>query len=323
MNVVALAGGVGGAKLADGLARALPPNNLTVIVNTGDDFELFGLIICPDLDTVCYTLAGRANPVTGWGRVNETWKALETVGELEGPTWFRLGDGDLGLHLERTRRLRSGESLSQVTRRVCLAWNIGPYILPMSDDEAPTSVYTMELGELPFQEYFVYHQCQPRITGFRYRGEERACPAPGVLEALQNASLVVICPSNPLVSVAPILALPGVRATLQTQRVVAISPIIGGKAVKGPAAKMFSELGIEPSAISVARHYSSLLTGFVLDEVDREQAVMVQALGVRPMVLNTLMSSADDRLRLALQVLEFGEKLEKPPQSPIKERVQG
>jgi LPPG:FO 2-phospho-L-lactate transferase len=168
-------------------------------------------------------------------------------------------------------------------------------------------VYTIELGELPFQEYFVHHQCQPRVTGFRYLGEEQACPAPGVLEALQNASLVVICPSNPWVSVDPILALPGVRAMLQSQRVAAVSPIVGGKALRGPAAKMFAELGIEPSALSVARHYGSLLTGFVLDEVDREQAVMVQAIGVQLLITNTLMNSAEDRLRLAFQVLEFGE----------------
>lgn len=315
MNIVALAGGVGGAKLADGLAHAIPPENLTIIVNTGDDFEHLGLTICPDLDTVCYTLASRANPVTGWGRINETWQAMEALGELGGPAWFRLGDGDLGLHLERTRRLRLGESLSQVTRRVCLAWDIRPLVLPMSDDVVPTSVYTTELGELPFQEYFVHHQCQPRVTGFRYHGGERARPAPGVLDALQNASLVVICPSNPWVSVAPILEVAGVRALLQTRRVVAVSPIIGGKAVKGPAAKMFAELGIEPSALAVARHYGSLLTGFVLDEVDRGQAEMVQSLGIRSLVANTLMNSptgesGDHRLRLALQVLEFGENLE-------------
>jgi LPPG:FO 2-phospho-L-lactate transferase len=308
-KVVALAGGVGGAKLADGLARALPPGNLTIIVNTGDDFEHLGMVICPDLDTVCYTLAGKANPLTGWGRTNETWQAMEVVGELGGPTWFQLGDSDLGLHLERTRRLRSGESLSQVTRRLCLAWDILPPVLPMSDDAAPTSVYTTEQGELSFQEYFVHQQCRPRVTGFQYHDGQRVRPAPGVLDALQNASLVVICPSNPWVSVAPILEVAGVRALLQSRKVVAVSPIIGGKAVRGPAAKMFSELGIEPSAFAVARYYGNLLTGFVLDEVDRDQAAMVQSMGIRSMVASTLIKFSDDRLRLALQVLEFGENL--------------
>jgi LPPG:FO 2-phospho-L-lactate transferase len=314
MKVTALAGGVGGAKLADGLARCLPPENLTIVVNTGDDFEHFGLTICPDLDTVCYTLAGIANPETGWGRAAESWSALEEINLLGGPAWFRLGDRDLGLHLERSRCLRQGETLSQITRRVCLLWGIHPQVIPMSDDSLPTSVYTMEEGELPFQEYFVHHQCRPHVTGFRFNNVENAHPAPGVLEALHEADLVVICPSNPWVSVGPILAVPGIRPALESQRVIAVSPIIGGRAVKGPAAKMYAELGIEPSAISVARQYGNLLSGFVLDEVDRELASAVLALGIHPLVIDTLMKTPADRQRLAQQVLTFGSNLEKSPQ---------
>ncbi len=313
MKVVALAGGVGGAKLADGLAHALPPEDLTVIVNTGDDFEHLGLYICPDLDTVCYTMAGIGSQATGWGRTDETWQALGVVGELGGPIWFRLGDKDLGLHLERTRRLRLGESLSEVTHRVCVAWGIQQTVLPMSNDVLPTSVYTIELGELPFQEYFVHHQCQPRVTGFCYHGMESAHPTPGVLGALHKASLVVICPSNPWVSIGPILAVPGVRAALECQPVVAVSPIIGGRAVKGPAAKMFAEMGLEPSALSVAHCYTGLLDGFVLDEVDQKQANALLELGIQPLVTNTLMRTPDERVRLARQVLKFGEYLEKSP----------
>jgi LPPG:FO 2-phospho-L-lactate transferase len=309
MKIVALAGGVGGAKLADGLAQVLPASDLTIIVNTGDDFEHLGLHICPDLDTVCYTLAGRANPTTGWGRFGDSFSALETIGELGGPTWFRLGDHDLGLHLERSRRLRAGESLSQVVRQVCLAWGIGVTILPMSDDSIPTSVYTKNEGELTFQEYFVHRQCSPQVTGFRFNGVEQATPAPGVLPGLRQADLVVICPSNPWVSVGPILAVPGIHQALEDQRVVAVSPIIAGQAVKGPAAKMFAELGLQPTALAVATYYNDLLDGFVFDEVDRVQEEEIRQLGITPLAADSLMRTAQDRRRLATQVLEFGMKL--------------
>jgi LPPG:FO 2-phospho-L-lactate transferase len=310
MNIVALAGGVGGAKLADGLARVLTPEDLTIIVNTGDDFEHLGLIICPDLDTVCYTLAGLANPATGWGQARETWGALETIGALGGPTWFRLGDHDLGVHLERSRRLRQGEPLSALTRSFCQAWGINNSVLPMTDDKVPTWVYTDE-GELPFQEYFVHRQCHPRVTGFNFAGVEQAHPAPGVLAALQQADLIVICPSNPWVSIGPILALPGVSEAIEegNRPVVAVSPIIGGQAVKGPAAKMYAELGIQPSALAVARHYGSLLTGFVLDDQDADQAQAVNQMGVKTLVANTLMKTPEDRTRLAQAVLAFGSSL--------------
>jgi LPPG:FO 2-phospho-L-lactate transferase len=325
IQVVALAGGVGGAKLAHGLAQCLPPENLTVIVNVGDDFEHLGVRICPDLDTVCYTLAGLANPTTGWGRADETWNVFEGVTKLGGPSWFRLGDSDLSTHLERTRRLRAGQPLSQITRDFCQAWGMQLTVLPATDDFTPTWVYT-DSGELPFQEYFVHRQCQPHVLGFRFEGVERAHPAPGVLEALRSAELVVICPSNPWVSIDPVLAIPGVRETLSPyplsheplretgkepgrQVVLAVSPIIGGKTVKGPAAKMYTELGIQPSALAVARHYGSLLNGFVLDNIDAVQAEAVQLMEIRTLATDTLMPTFDERRRLAQEVLDFGRLL--------------
>lgn len=309
MKVVALAGGVGGARLADGLAQALPPEDLTVIVNTGDDFEHLGLYICPDLDTVCYTLAGLANPATGWGRADEAWRALEILEALGGPIWFRLGDGDLGLHLERTRRKQLGQPLSQITQHFCTALGILPRVLPMSDDPVPTWVSTRDEGELSFQDYFVRRQCQPQVEGFRFAGAELAQPAPGVLEALQAADRIVICPSNPWVSISPILSIPGIKTALHGRSIVMVSPIIAGQTVKGPAAKMYAELGIQPNALAVARHYTELLAqvfqplGFVMDTQDVDQAGEVEALGMRVLVTNTLMKSAQDRARLAKEVL--------------------
>ncbi|MGE5073993.1 MAG: 2-phospho-L-lactate transferase, partial [Anaerolineae bacterium] len=226
LNIVALAGGVGGAKLAQGLAQVLEPEQLTVVVNTGDDFEHLGLYVAPDLDTVCYTLAGLANPETGWGRAGETWEAMSSVGKLGGPSWFQLGDRDLGTHLERTRLRREGMALSEISRRFCEAWGVGPRVVPMSDQPVRTIVRTDE-GELPFQEYFVHRHCEPCVEGFEFRGAEHAIPAPGVLEALEAADAVVICPSNPWVSIAPILAVPGIRASVERRPTVAVSPIIG------------------------------------------------------------------------------------------------
>jgi LPPG:FO 2-phospho-L-lactate transferase len=308
MRVAALAGGVGGAKLVDGLAQCLSPDKLTIIVNTGDDFDHLRLRICPDLDTVCYTLAGIANPETGWGRRDESWNVLESLSELGGPSWFRLGDRDLGTHLERTRRLNEGESLSEITSDFCRAWGIEFTVLPMTDDDVSTWVYT-EDGEITFQEYFVHRQCQPRVTGFRFENAEHAHPAPGVIESLQNADLVIICPSNPWVSIDPILAIPGVRSCMDSLPVVAVSPIIGGKAVKGPAAKMFAELGIEPSTLSVFHHYGKMLGGFVLDIIDVDQVESIRTHGIQTLVTNTLMKTTGDRQRLAKEVLEFSENL--------------
>lgn len=304
MRVVALAGGVGGAKLADGLARVLPPEDLTIIVNTGDDFEHFGLHIAPDLDTVCYTLAGLANPETGWGRLDETWQAVSNVEQLGGPAWFRLGDKDLGTHLERTRLLQAGLPLSEVTLRFCAAWGVKPRVLPMSNQPVRTTVQTDE-GELPFQEYFVHRRCEPRVKGFVFRGAESSSPAPGVLEALEAAEAVVICPSNPWVSIAPILSIPGLREAVQRRLTVAISPIIAGAAVRGPAAKMYAEMGIQPSAVAVAAHYHGLARGMVIDETDAELRSEVARYMMWVFATQTLMRTPQDRQRLAKDVLNF------------------
>lgn len=312
MRVVALAGGVGGAKLADGLARLLSPEELVIVVNTGDDFIHFGLSISPDLDTVCYTLAGLANPETGWGRLDESWTALETVRMLGGPGWFQLGDKDLGLHLERTRRLLGGETLDVITVDFCASLGVNHRILPMCNDSVPTWVYTDE-GEMPFQEYFVRRMCQPRVSGFKFKDVSRASPAPGVVRSIQDADLVVLCPSNPWVSLDPILAVPGIRGAVTEKLVVAVSPIIAGKTVKGPAAKMYTELGIEPSAIAVAHHYEDTLDGFVMDQVDAGLTDQVLRAGIIPHVTNTIMQTREDRVYLAGEVLSFAQRLEKSP----------
>lgn len=304
MKITALAGGVGGAKLAHGLSLILPPEDLTVIVNTGDDFEHLGLYISPDLDTVCYTLAGLANPETGWGRMNESWNAFNNIERLGGPAWFRLGDSDLATHLERTRRLKEGRSLSQITKEFCQAWNINLTVLPMTDSPVHTMVDT-EDGELAFQEYFVHRRCEPRVKGFRFDGVEVAEPAPGAKEALESADVVILCPSNPWVSIDPIL-----RVVKQIKKpVVAVSPIIGGEAVKGPAAKMYKELGIEPSALAVAKHYHTILKGFVLDNADKKYIEQVETMRIKTRVTDTIMKNVEDRARLAQDVLHFAGSL--------------
>lgn len=302
LSIVAFAGGVGGAKLADGLAQCLPPENLTIVINTGDDFEHWGLKICPDLDTVCYTLAGLANPETGWGRVNESFTVLENVSRLGGADWFRIGDQDLATDIERTYRLREGQSLSQITRDFCRAWGIGPTVLPMTDESVSTMVDTVEQGELAFQEYFVHQRCAPQVRGFRFAGADTAQPAPGVLEAIHQADAIVFCPSNPWVSIDPILA---VLPPLNGKTIIAVSPIIGGQAIKGPAAKMFAELGVAPSALAVAKHYGALISGFVLDAVDATLTDEIQKLGISPLVVNTIMKTALERKKLAQDVLNF------------------
>jgi LPPG:FO 2-phospho-L-lactate transferase len=304
MKIIALAGGVGGAKLAHGLAQILPPEDLTVIVNTGDDFEHLGLYISPDLDTVCYTLAGLANPETGWGRINETFNAITNIERLGGQTWFRLGDQDLGTHVERTRRMKAGQSLSQITHAFCKAWGIHQTIIPMSNDSVRTIVNTDE-GELAFQEYFVHRKCEPRVKSFRFDGIESAKPAPGTVDAIKEADAIVICPSNPWVSIAPILAVDGIRSAMEAKKTIAVSPIIGGQAVKGPAAKMYRELGIEPSALAVAKHYQNLVIGFIFDEVDAKLEADIQGLNMQTLITKTLMENSDNRRHLAEDVLNF------------------
>lgn len=307
MKVAVLAGGVGGAKLAHGMANCLPAGALTIIVNTGDDFSHFGLTICPDLDTVCYTLAGIANPVSGWGLRDETFNALEHIQTLNGPSWFKIGDRDLGTHLERTRRLQAGEPLSRVTADFCQRWKVSPLVLPMSDDPVRTIVHTRDGRRLSFQEYFVREACQPAVARFELPGAADAAPAAGVLDALEQSDLIVIAPSNPWVSIDPILAVAGIRGIIERKKALAVSPIIGGQTVKGPAAKMYAELGIDPSALAVARHYQSLLWGFVFDNLDAELDPQIASLGIIPLIEQTLMRSDQDRVMLARKILQFSE----------------
>jgi LPPG:FO 2-phospho-L-lactate transferase len=305
--IVALAGGVGGARLAVGLAAVLPPERLTVVVNTGDDFEHLGLSICPDLDTVMYTLAGLNNPALGWGRVDETWSFMETLQALGGDTWFRLGDRDVAVHVLRTAALARGERLSAITRTLTQRLGIAHAVVPMSDDPVRTVVLTNQ-SELAFQDYFVRRRCEPAVSGFRFEGASDA-RMPQALRAVVDSDVeaVVVCPSNPFVSIAPMLAVPAIREWLdrRTFPVIAVSPIVGGDAVKGPAAKMMRELGVDASASGVARHYGALVDAWVIDERDATEASAIEALGKRVRVTDTLMTDAAKSAALAKAVLEF------------------
>ena len=306
-KVVALAGGVGGAKLAWGLAQVLPPENLTVIVNTGDDFEHLGLHISPDLDTVMYTLAGLANPEAGWGLRDESWGMLDMLARYGGPTWFRLGDRDLATHLLRSQWLREGFPLTWITRELCKLLGVRQALLPMTDAAVRTIVYTDE-GALPFQHYFVARRWQPAVKSVRFDGIEAAQPGHDVVSSLREGDLIVFCPSNPFVSLDPILALPALRRMVAASRApkVAVTPIVGGQAIKGPAAKMMLELGMDASPVGVAGHYQDLLTGFVLDRQDEAlKTTIAFDLGIRTLVADTIMSTDADRTRLAREVLEF------------------
>ncbi len=311
-KIVALAGGVGGARLARGLAGVLDPESLTVVVNTGDDFEHLGLPVSPDLDTVMYTLAGRANPDTGWGVAGETWSFMEALADLGGETWFRLGDRDLATHVMRRRMLEDGKTLSQATAALSAALGIRHPIVPMSDAPVRTIVETDE-GALPFQDYFVRRQCEPRVSGFRFDGIEAALPSPGFAAALADEALeaVVICPSNPYVSVAPILGMAEFGSFLDARRVpaVAVSPIVGGRAIKGPAAKMMAELGAETSALGIARHYGARIDGMVIDELDAALAPAIRALGIAVHVAQTVMRDEADSRALAERTLAFAARL--------------
>jgi LPPG:FO 2-phospho-L-lactate transferase len=247
-------------------------------------------------------LAGLANPDTGWGRANETWQAVLNIEKLGGPVWFRLGDQDLATHLERTQRMREGQCLSEITHDFCKAWGIKHTIWPMSDQPVRTIVET-EDGNLPFQEYFAHRRCEPRITGFRFDGIESAKPAPGIENAIHQADAIVICPSNPWVSIAPILALSGIRSVMEAKNIIAVSPIIGGQAVKGPAAKMYRELGIDPSALAVAKQYRGLVTHFVVDKIDSQLETHIRSLNMWTLATDTLMKTTQDRRHLAEDVL--------------------
>jgi LPPG:FO 2-phospho-L-lactate transferase len=301
--VLALSGGVGGAKLVAGLARVYEPGQLLIVANTGDDFEHLGLPISPDLDTVVYTLAGLADPERGWGRAGETWQCMEALAALGGPDWFRLGDRDLALHLWRRERLGAGVSLSTFTRELCERLGVPVEVVPMTDDRLATVLETDE-GILGFQEYFVHRRCAPRVRRVLLEGAGSARAAPSLATAMQRDALraVVICPSNPYLSVDPILAVTGVRDWLLGTRttVVAVSPIIGGEALKGPAAKLLRELAGESSALAVARHYLGLVDLFVLDERDAALRPAIEQLGMRVLVTDTVMHAAEDRVRLAM-----------------------
>lgn len=268
MKVVALAGGVGGAKLAHGFSKILPTDQFAVIVNTGDDFCHFGLAISPDLDTVCYTLSEKANPSTGWGRADETLNVFSALQELGGPDWFLLGDKDLALHLERTRLIKEGFSLTEITAKISRALDVRHAVLPMTDGTFRTMVNTVEYGEIPFQEYFVKYEFQPKTIGFRFAGLTEAKPSLEVSARLNDADLVVICPSNPFVSINPIISLGSIKEILKRKFVIGVSPIIGGKAVKGPLGLMFRNLNLPVDWKSVVRMYEDFLTAFVIDSVE-------------------------------------------------------
>jgi len=300
VKVVVLAGGLGGSRLARGLAETIEPGELTIVGNVGDDVEILGLHVSPDLDTILYTLTGRLDETKGWGRAGETWHALDTVTELGGESWFRLGDLDLGVHLVRTQALRAGEPLSLVTARLAVAFGLEPRLLPATDDRLRTWLDT-PVGELPFQEWFVARGHRDEVDGVRFEGAEAAGPAPGVVEALEAADLIAIAPSNPFVSIGPILAVAGIRELLaeRTAPVVAVSPLIGGQAVRGPAARMLSRLRGGTGPQHVADCYGGLLDAIVIDEADAADDA-----GVRTIVTRTLMEDADGRRRVAEAVLE-------------------
>ncbi len=298
---MAITGGVGGAKLALGLAHVLPPEEVMFVVNTGDDFEHLGLTICPDIDTLTYTLADLSNKELGWGRTDESWNFLEALSALGGETWFRLGDRDLALHIQRTQRLKQGATLSEVTAELATHLGILHRIVPMSDSPVRTVVETT-LGPLAFQHYFVRDRCTPNVTGFRFAGIEQARPAPAILEWLRDCDGVIICPSNPFVSVDPVLGVPGIREALLKLPVIAISPIVGGRAIKGPTAKMMAELKVPATAAQVASHYGDLLDGFLLDEAD---AALHGQLGVPTVVAQSVMLTLQDRIDLAGVALRF------------------
>lgn len=304
-RVVVLTGGVGGAKLVRGLALALPPGDVTAIINTGDDFRHLGLWISPDVDTLLYTLAGRADQAKGWGRADESWSFMAAARSLGMEHWFQLGDGDLALHVDRTARLAAGESLSAVTGRHAEAWGVEVEMLPMSDDAVATHLSTAD-GELGFQDYFVRQQCRPVVRSIRFEGAAAARPAPSVLERILDPGLrvILIAPSNPYLSIDPILAVPGIRQALRdaTVPVVAVSPLVGGKAVKGPTDKIMAELGIAVSTRSIAGHYEDFIDALLIDHRDAATDVAV------PFALaDTLMQTDEDRVRVALAALALAD----------------
>jgi LPPG:FO 2-phospho-L-lactate transferase len=307
-HVIALCGGVGGAKLAFGLAQILPPEDLTLVVNTGDDFTHLGLHISPDIDTVIYTLAGLSDRERGWGLAGETWQFMDQLKRLGGEGWFNLGDRDLAMHVERTRRRSAGQTLSQITTALATALGVNHPVVPMTDDPVRTVIETAE-GELAFQRYFVSLQCRPVATGVRFDGAAAARPSPALASALmrRDVAAVIVCPSNPYLSIDPILAVPGVRQGLARlgAPIVAVSPIVGGRALKGPAAKLMTELGARPCIADLVTHYGGLLSGLVVDHEDADEADALDALGLPTLATGAVMGSDQDRVRLALETFDF------------------
>ncbi|MCI0486258.1 MAG: 2-phospho-L-lactate transferase [Blastocatellia bacterium] len=305
MKITALAGGIGASKFLLGLSNVFPPEDITIIANTGDDIELFGLRISPDIDTVIYTLAGVINEETGWGIAGDTFDALRWLARYGEAAWFNLGDRDLATHIYRTDMLRQGRSLTEVTDHIRRALGVRSRVLPMTDAYTPTRVITDE-GEMHFQEYFVRRRCEPRVKEIRFENMESAPAAEGVEQAIIEADTIIICPSNPFISIGPILAVEGVREALRQRRdsSVAITPIVEGRALKGPAADMLRDLGHDPSALGVARIYQDFAGLFVLDEADREIKPAIEELGLRVLVMNTVMKTLEDKKRLAERVLE-------------------
>ena len=314
--LVTLCGGVGAARMLSGLIRIVSPGDITAIVNVGDDMVLHGLHISPDLDTVTYTLAGMDNRETGWGLSGESWTVMEELAQLGGESWFRLGDRDLATHLFRTERLRSGQPLSAVTAAIAHQRGIGVRLLPVTDDVLRTRLTLdedTELGpagtEVAFQDYFVRLHHGVAVSAVRFEGAEAARPAPGVLESLEEATQIVVCPSNPIVSIGPLLAVPGILDILTARRrqVIAVSPIVAGVALKGPADRLMAELGTEPSVVGVARLYAPWTSTLVIDEADRDRVTAVEAEGIRCVVAPTIMNSPDRAAALAQRVLDAGD----------------
>jgi LPPG:FO 2-phospho-L-lactate transferase len=309
MKITALAGGVGASKFLSGLQRVLSESearDLTIIVNTGDDIEMFGLYIAPDLDIVTYTLAGVVNPATGWGIANDSFHCLERlIGYLDEDRWFNLGDRDLATHIYRTQQLRAGKSLTEVADKLRRSFHLPMQILPMSDLHTPTTIVTAD-GEMHFQEYLIRRRAEPTIKSIRFENIELARPAAGVLEAILEADVVIVCPSNPLISIGPIVAVPGIRQALveTTANVVAISPVVGGASLKGPTDRMLRDLGMEVTAPQVARLYRDFVDLFLLDEVDEAERGAVEALGIATRTAQTVMKTEDDKERLARSLIE-------------------
>jgi LPPG:FO 2-phospho-L-lactate transferase len=309
MEIVALAGGIGASKLLLGLSHVMDPRDLTVIVNTGDDIVLHGLSISPDLDIVTYTLAGLVNPDTGWGFRDETFRTLDQLAVFGRPNWFHLGDRDLATHIHRTAMLREGKRLSEVADSIRQGLGVPSRILPMSDHPVPTMTETDE-GRLHFQEYLIQRRAEPAVCGISFDGVERARPAPGVLEALERVSAIVICPSNPLISIGPILAVPGVREALRKRRahVLAVCPIVGGKSLKGPSDRMLAQLQHDVSALGVARMYQDICGIFVIDPIDSAQSSAVESLGMEVVIHPTVMRTVEDKELLARKILQLASR---------------